>query len=56
VNSFYKELEHVCDQFPRYHMKTVRRFQCNIRERRHFQTSNQELRVYIKLVIIMGLE
>jgi hypothetical protein len=25
---FYEELEHVFDKFPKYHMKSVRRFQC----------------------------
>jgi hypothetical protein len=35
-NSFYEELEPVSDKFPKYHMKTVRRFQCQSRQGRHF--------------------
>jgi hypothetical protein len=30
-NSFYDELECVFDKFPKYHMKIVRRFQCQSR-------------------------
>jgi hypothetical protein len=36
-DSFYEELERVFDKFPKYHIKnSVRRFQCQSRQRRHF--------------------
>jgi hypothetical protein len=35
-DSFYEELEHVFDKFLKYHMKIVRRFQCQSRQGRHF--------------------
>jgi hypothetical protein len=43
-NSFFEELEHVFDQFPKYYMKTL--------------IGDQQLgmRVYLKLVMIMMLE
>jgi hypothetical protein len=37
MNSLYKELECVFDQFPKYHMKVVRRFQCKSTEWKYFQ-------------------
>jgi hypothetical protein len=36
-DSFYKELEHGFDKFPKYHMKILlRRFQSQSRQGRHF--------------------
>jgi hypothetical protein len=34
--SFYEELEHVFDEFPKYHENSATRFQCQSRQGRHF--------------------
>jgi hypothetical protein len=37
-DGFYEELEHVFDKFPRYYENFVKRFQCQSRQGRHFET------------------
>jgi hypothetical protein len=34
--SFYEEWERLFDKFPKYHMRIVRRIQCQGRQGRHF--------------------
>jgi hypothetical protein len=50
-DSFYEEIDHVFGQFPKYHM-------INLLGDFKAKVSNQqsEMRVHIKLIMIMGLE
>jgi len=55
-DGFYKELEHVFDQFLKYHMKILLGdFNANVGREDIF---NQQtgMRFYVQLVMIMGLE
>jgi hypothetical protein len=55
-DSLYEELEHVFDQFLKYHVKILfRDFSSDVRSK---DISRQHLgmRVYMKLIMIMGFE
>ena len=55
-DSFYEELDHVFNNFPKYKMKILLgSFNAKIRER-IFSNQQFKMRVYIKIVIIMVLE
>ena len=55
-NSFYEELEKVFGHFPRYHMKILLGdFNENWGER-IFSNRHLEMRVYIRIIMIMVLE
>jgi hypothetical protein len=55
-DSFYEELAHVFDQFPRYDMKILLGdFNANV-GRKIFSNCQLGLRVHMKLVMIMELE
>jgi len=55
-DSFYEELEHVFNQFPKYHMKILLGdFNAKVRREDIFINQQSEMRVYMILVIIMGL-
>jgi hypothetical protein len=54
--SFYKELEHVFDKFPKYHMNILLGdFNAKV-GRETFSNQQLGMRVYTKLVMIMELE
>jgi hypothetical protein len=54
-DSFYEELEQVCDHFPKYNMKILLKFKCKIGGRGCTQTDNWE-REFVRIVMIMMVE
>ena len=54
-DSFYEELKQVFDHFPNYHMKIILG-DFNARRERILLNQQLEMRVYIRIVMIMGLE
>jgi hypothetical protein len=55
-DSFYEELDCVFNQFPKYHMKILLRdYNAKVRREDIFINQQSEMRVYMILVIIMGL-
>jgi hypothetical protein len=56
-DSFYEELEQVLDHFPKYLMKILLGdFHAELGRERIFSNRQLEMRVYMKIVMIMGLE
>jgi hypothetical protein len=54
---FYEEVGHVFDQFLKYYMKMLLGdFNARYVENIYFQTNNWGIRIYLKLVMIMGLK
>ena len=54
--SFYEELEQVFDHFPKYHMKVILGdFNAKVEER-IFSNRQLGMKVYIRVVMIIGLE
>ena len=54
-DSFYEELEQVFDHFPKYHMKIILGdFNAKVGRENIFKLTG--MRVYIRIVMIMGLE
>jgi hypothetical protein len=54
-DSFYEELEHVFNQFPKYHVKILAG-DFNAKEGRENILKPTGMRVYMKLVMVMVLE
>jgi hypothetical protein len=55
MDSFCKELEHVFNKFPKYHMKILLDFNAKI-SKEDFLNQQLGMKVYTKLVTIMELE
>jgi hypothetical protein len=55
-DSFYKELEHLFDKFPKYHMKILLGdFSAKVGREDIFLKQQLGMKVYTKLVMIMEL-
>jgi hypothetical protein len=55
--NFYKELEHIFDQFPKYHIKfLLEDFNAKVGRVNVFKTKKLGMSVYAKFVMIMELE
>ena len=56
-DSFQKELEHVFDHLPKYHMKILLGdFNAKVERERIFSNQQLGMRAYIRIVMIMVLE